>query len=72
MSVDAIRTLFRAIRDEPGFAQQIAEAPSIMTGYDLSVEERETILRRDVARLRELGVEDDLLPAVSFIGRPFE
>ncbi len=72
MSVEAIRTLLRAIRDGPGFAQQIAEAPSIMTGYALTVEERELILRRDLAQLRELGVEDELLPAVAVIGRPID
>jgi hypothetical protein len=70
--VEAIRTLLRAIRDKPGFAQQIAEAPSIMTGYDLTVEERELLLRRDLPALRELGVEEDLLPAVSVIGRPLD
>jgi hypothetical protein len=69
VSVEAMRTLLRSIRDEPGFAQQIAEAPSIMTGYDLTVEERELILRRDLGRLRELGIEEDLLPAVGLIGR---
>jgi hypothetical protein len=72
VSVEAIRTLLRAVRDEPGFAQQIAEAPSIMTGYDLTLEERELVLRRDLVRLRELGVEDDLLPAVAVIGRPID
>jgi hypothetical protein len=65
-----MRKLLRAIRDEPGFAQQIAEAPSIMTGYELTVEERELLLARDLVRLRELGVEEDLLPAVAVIGRP--
>jgi hypothetical protein len=70
--VEAIRTLLRAIREEPGFAQQIAEAPSIMTGYDLTVEERELLLRRDLPALRELGVEEHLLPAVSVIGRPLD
>jgi len=64
-----MRTLLRAIRDERGFAQQIAEAPSIMTGYDLTVEERELILARDLVRLRELGIEEELLPAVGVIGR---
>jgi hypothetical protein len=72
VSVEGIRTLLRAIRDEPGFAQQIAEAPSIMTGYDLSVEERELMLRRDLSGLRQLGVEEDLLPALSVIGRPLD
>jgi len=72
VSVEAIRTLLRAIRDRPGFAQQIAEAPSIMTGYDLTVEERKLLLAHDLEALRSLGVEDDLLAAVSVIGRPID
>jgi hypothetical protein len=71
VSIEQVRALLRAARDENAFAAQLAEAPSILTGYDLTREERRALLERDWPRLRELGVEDEsLLAAVAVIGRP--
>jgi hypothetical protein len=71
VSIEEVRALLRAARDENAFAAQLAEAPSILTGYDLTVEERRALLRRDLERLRELGIDDEsLLAAVAVIGRP--
>jgi len=70
VSVEHVRALLRAARDSAGFAAQLAQSPSILTGYNLTEEERSALLSQDRDRLRELGVEESLLGAVAFIGRP--
>ena len=67
MSAEALNTFLRTIRDRPGYAQQVATSPSVMTGWELTVEERRAVLRRDLDWLREHGVEEELLPMVSVV-----
>ncbi len=70
MSLDQVEALLSAIRDRPGFALQVAQAPHVLTGYDLSAEERRALVENDTAALRELGVDERLIPAAAVIGRP--
>ncbi|HLM27492.1 MAG TPA: hypothetical protein VK304_11055 [Thermoleophilaceae bacterium] len=70
MSLDQVRAVLLAARDRPTFAHQLAQAPAILTGYDLTVEERRALVEYDVEALDAMGVEADLVGAASVIGRP--
>jgi hypothetical protein len=70
MSVQQVEALLRAAGDGAGFAAQLAQAPSILTGYDLSEEERSALLEHDGERLRAMGVDEKLIGAVGLIGQP--
>ncbi len=70
MSADGINRLLRDMRHRPGFIQQVAEEPAIMTGYQISAAEREALLRADPDELRRLGVDEELLDLPRLIGRP--
>jgi len=70
MSLDQLRAVLLAARDRPTFAHQLAQAPAILTGYDLTVEERRALVEYDVEALDAMGVEADLVGAASVIGRP--
>lgn len=70
MSSEALNALLSDVKHGGAFALQIAEDPSLATGYDLSAEEREALIGRDLETLRRLGASDHLLDAVEMIGRP--
>lgn len=69
MSAEGINRLLRDMRDRPGFVQQIAQDASIATGYDITADEREALLRADPGELRSLGVDEGLLDLPPLIGR---
>ncbi|MDQ4131202.1 MAG: hypothetical protein M3133_09495 [Actinomycetota bacterium] len=68
MSLDALRQVLSLAIDDPAFAAQLANDPSLLTGYDLSPEERRALLAGDTARLRELGLEEHLLAGLVNVG----
>jgi hypothetical protein len=70
MSLQQVEALLRAARDRPTFAHQLAQAPEILTGYDLSREERRALVEHDFKALTEMGVDESLAGAASTIGRP--
>ena len=70
MSLEQVEAVLIAARDRPTFAYQLAQAPAILTGYDLTDEERRALVDYDVAALREMGVPEELVGAASVIGRP--
>jgi len=69
VSLDQVEAVLVAARDRPTFAHQLAQAPAILTGYDLTEEERRALVENDVAVLEEMGVASDLVGAASVIGR---
>lgn len=68
MSAEALNTLLRDIKSSGAFAAQIGSDPAIATGYDLSPEERDALLRHDREALRRLGGDPELLDAVDSMG----
>jgi hypothetical protein len=70
VSLEQVEAVLRAARDRPGFATQLAQAPEILTGYDLTAEERRALVEHDIERLLVMGVPADLAVASSVIGRP--
>ena len=70
MSLAQVEAVLRAARDRPTFAFQLAQAPAILTGYDLTHDERRALVEYDVDALKEMGVSDELVGAASVIGRP--
>ena len=70
MSFEQVEAVLLAVRDRPTFAHQLAQAPAILTGYDLTLEERRALVDYDVAALEGMGVAEDLVVAASVIGRP--
>ena len=69
MSLDQVEAVLVAARDRPTFAHQLAQAPAILTGYDLTEDERRALVENDVASLEEMGVATDLVGSASVIGR---
>lgn len=69
MSLDQLEAVLVAARDRPTFAHQLAQAPAILTGYDLTEEERRALVENDVAALEKMGVDADLVGSASVIGR---
>ena len=69
MSLDQVEAVLVAARDRPTFAHQLAQAPAILTGYDLTEGERRALVENDVAALEEMGISPDLVGAASVIGR---
>ena len=69
MSLDQVEAVLVAARDRPTFAHQLAQAPAILTGYDLTPEERRALVDYDVEALERMGVDTDLVGAASIIGR---
>jgi len=70
VSFEQVEAVLLAVRDRPTFAHQLAQAPAILTGYDLTLEERRALVDYDVAALEGMGVAEDLVVAASVIGRP--
>lgn len=70
MSLEQVEAVLRSARDRPTFALQLAQAPAILTGYDLTLEERQALVSYDVATLEKMGVARDLVGAAPVIGRP--
>lgn len=70
MSRDAVTALLREMSESGVFAAQVAEDSAILTGYDLSPEERDALLAEDEEALRLMGVPPDLAAAVHGIGHP--
>lgn len=70
MSLEQVEAVLLAARDRPTFAHQLAQAPAILTGYDLTAEERRALVDYDVAALEGMGVSEDLVGAAAVIGRP--
>jgi hypothetical protein len=70
MSLQQVEAVLHAARDRPTFAHQLAQAPEILTGYDLSAAERRALIDHDLDALIEMGVDPDLAGAASTIGRP--
>jgi hypothetical protein len=70
VSLDQVEAVLLAARDRPTFAHQLAQAPAILTGYDLTEEERRALVDYDVEALEGMGVPSDLVGAASVIGRP--
>jgi hypothetical protein len=70
VSLDQVEAVLLAVRDRPTFAHQLAQAPGILTGYDLTQEERRALVDYDVEALEQMGVPADLVGAASVIGRP--
>ena len=70
MSLEQVEAVLLAVRDRPTFAHQLAQAPAILTGYDLTLEERQALVDYDVAALEKMGVARDLVGAATVIGRP--
>jgi len=68
MSLDQVEAVLIAARDRPTFAHQLAQAPAILTGYDLTVEERRALVDNDVAALEQMGVAQDLVGSAAIIG----
>jgi hypothetical protein len=69
VSLDQVEAVLLAARDRPTFAHQLAQAPAILTGYDLTLEERRALVDNDVAALEKMGVAADLVGSASIIGR---
>ncbi len=69
MSLEQVKAVLLAARDRPTFAYQLAQAPAILTGYDLTLEERRALVDCDVEALEAMGVPEDLIGAASVIGR---
>jgi len=70
VSLEQVEAVLRAARDRPTFAHQLAQAPSILTGYDLSAEERRALVEHDLEALEAMGVDPELAGAATIIGRP--
>lgn len=70
MSREGVTVLLREIRESGAFAAQVAEDRAILTGYDLTPDEREALIARDEDALRRMGVPGELVESVRVIGRP--
>jgi hypothetical protein len=70
VSVEQVEHVLSSALTQPGFAAQLATDAALLTGYDLTVEEREALMRHDTETLRRLGVDERLLPGVSVIAGP--
>ena len=68
MSLQQVEAVLRAARDRPTFAHQLAQAPAILTGYDLTGEERRALVEGDVEALERLGVPRELAATAPVIG----
>jgi hypothetical protein len=64
LSVPEVERVLRTASDGGGFAAQLGSDPSILTGYDLTADERRALVGRDVEALRAMGVAEELLEAV--------
>ncbi len=67
MSLDQVRTVLSTAHRNAGFAAQLGTDAALLTGYDLTREEREALVAGDTDALRAMGVEDELLKAVDEI-----
>jgi hypothetical protein len=70
VSVEQVEEVLSSALTRPGFAAQLATDAALLTGYDLTVEEREALMRHDTEKLRRLGVDERLLPGVSVMAGP--
>jgi hypothetical protein len=62
MSTYALNKLLRDVNRDPGIrARFFADAGAVASGYDLSAEERQAVLARDVTALYRLGVHGLIL-----------
>jgi hypothetical protein len=62
------QVLRRAVEDE-GFAAQLATDEALLTGYNLSPEERRALLEHDERALTDMGIEPKLIEGLRVIPR---
>ena len=63
-----IQVLRRAVEDN-GFAAQLATDEALLTGYDLSSEERRALLEHDERALAGMGIDRRLIDGLRVIPR---
>lgn len=64
MSLAEVERLLRMSAESGGFAAQLGSDPAILTGYELTRDERRALVGRDVEALRGMGVAEELLDCV--------
>ena len=67
MSVEQVRIVLSTAHRNAGFAAQLATDAALLTGYDLTPDEREALVGGDAEALRAMGVDGDLLQALGEI-----
>ena len=72
MSKAGIETFLRDVTAKRSFAAQVGSDASILNGYDLTMEEKRALRRRDHDALRGIGVAPELLGALDALGLPDE
>jgi hypothetical protein len=61
MTIEGASEVLQRARDDPDFRQLLHTQPDrAMHGYDIEPDERAAIISGDTARLRQLGVSDEL------------
>jgi len=69
MSREQVQLVLRWAVESHSFAAQLGTDASLLTGYDLTSEERRALLDHDEAALRQLGVSERLLAGLAVIPR---
>ncbi len=69
MSLEHLTSVLARAVDDTAFAAELATDEALLTGYDLTDEQRRAFLQGDVAALREMGVEERLTDGVQVIQR---
>jgi hypothetical protein len=64
LSVAEVERVLRTASESGGFAAQLGSDPAILTGYELTRDERRALVGRDVEALRAMGIADELLESV--------
>jgi hypothetical protein len=69
MSLDHLRQVLRRAVEDDSFAAQLATDEALLTGYDLSAEERRALLDHDERALAGMGIEPRLIDGLRVIPR---
>ena len=70
MSTQAIESFLRDVAEKRSFAAQVRTDPSVLNGYDLTLDEKRDLRKRDRDALLERGVSAELLDALEVLPVP--
>lgn len=69
MSREVLTQVLRRAVEDDGFAAQLATDEALLTGYELSAEERRALLDHDEQALLDMGIEERLHEGLRVIPR---
>ena len=70
MSKEAIKSFLRDVIGDWAFAAQVRTDPSVLNGYDLTLEEKRALREHDSDALLDLGVSPELLRGLDVLPLP--